>query len=575
MRKHGFYARLAVQNMRKNGKYYLPYLLTCIGAAAMFYTMFFLSENEGVNAMQGASYVMMMLGFGAGVIGIFSAILLFYTNSFLMKRRKKELGLYNILGMGKRHIARFLLWETVYTAGIGIAGGLGVGILLSKLMLLILCAILGAGVPFGFFVSGQGILWTAIAFSAIFLLCLLANLARIGKAQPIELLRGGNAGDREPKTRWLLASLGAATLIAGYVMALMVKTPLSALGLFFVAVILVIVGTYFLFVAGSIAVLKMLRRNKGYYYQTRHFIAVSGMLHRMKRNGAGLATVCILSTMVLVTISTTACLYLGAREMLDMMYPRDVQLVMRQSDQESMYQMADAVEEDAARLGVEIEDLAWMCYYPGEDDLGNSQYIGDKLTQYRDGEILGEAGQDYPPTAYVGFNVAGGSAPDALIEALHGRFNSGNFHFQSAYLDERDEMAGETYGMLGGFFFIGLLLGFLFLMATALIIYYKQVSEGYEDVAGFHIMQQVGMSEKEVRGSIHSQIMTVFFLPLFAAALHIAFAFNMITRMLAIFSLTNIGLFALCCLGTFLAFAIIYAAIYGWTAKAYYQIVKA
>ncbi len=575
MRKHGFYARLAAQNMKKNGKYYLPYLLTCSGAAAMFYTMFFLSENQGINALQGSGYVLTMLWLGSGIIGIFSAIVLFYTNSFLMKQRKKELGLYNILGMEKRHIARFLFWETAYTAFVGILGGLALGILLSKLMLLILCAILRAGVPFGFFVSGQGVWWTAVVFCAIFLLSLLTNLGRIGKSQPIELLRGGNAGDREPKTRWLAAVAGTVTLIAGYVIALMVKTPLAALGLFFVAVLLVIIGTYCLFMAGSIAVLKLLRRNKAYYYQTKHFTAVSGMLHRMKRNAAGLASVCILSTMVLVTVSTTVCLYLGMEEVLDMLYPRDVHLLMVESDQESMYAMVTAVEEEADRLGIEISELAWACYYPGENDLGNTQFIGDKLKAYQDGLVLSAEGQAYPPTAYVGFNVAGGKAPAELREALSGLLNSGAFRFQYGYVDERDKMAGETYAMLGGFFFIGLLLGFLFLMATALIIYYKQVSEGYEDAEGFRIMQQVGMNEQEVRGSIHSQVMMVFFLPLFAAGVHIAFAFNMITRLLTIFSLNNVGLFALCCLGTFLVFAAIYAAIYGWTAKAYYQIVKA
>lgn len=573
MHKAALYPRLASQSIRKNGRYYIPYFLTCTAAAAMFYIMFFLSGNEGIQALRGSAYVLSMLFLGTGIVGIFSAILIFYTNSFLMKRRKQELGLFHVLGMEKRHISLVLWWETVYTALLTIAAGLALGVLLSKLMLLLLCAILRETVPFGFFVSVPGLIWTAGVFAAIFLVCLLSNLRRIGKVKPIELLHSGGVSDREPKSRWLLAVIGLITLALGYGIAVAVKSPLSALGLFFVAVLLVIIGTFCLFIAGTITVLKLLRRNRRYYYQTRNFIAVSGMLHRMKRNAAGLAAICILCSMVLVTISTTVCLYLGTEDVLGMMYPRDFQVFLIESDQDSMHHMADILEEEAAKAGLELRDLAWTCYYPGDYEMGSKQLVGDKLRQYQDGQILGENGQDYRPTVFVGANIPGDHIPEAFTEAVEARF--GEVSFEYGYTDLRETMAFEIYSMLGGFFFIGLLLGVLFLLATVLIIYYKQVSEGYEDIRGYQIMQQVGLSQAEVRGSIRRQIMTVFFLPLCVSAVHIAFAFNMMVRMLAIFSLTNVGLFALCCLGTFLAFAVIYILVYSFTAKAYYRIVRA
>ena len=561
--------------MKKNGKYYLPYLLTCIGAAAMFYILFFLSENEGIGTLRGGTYVMVTLWLGAGVIGIFSTILIFYTNSSLMKRRKKELGLYNILGMEKRQIAHFLFWETVYTAVIGIACGIGVGILLSKLMLLLLCAILKAGVPFGFFVSTQGILWTVVVFCLIFALCLLYNWYGIKRAKPIELLRSGRDADREPRTHWLAALIGSVTLAAGYGIALSVKSPVSALGLFFVAVILVIIGTYCLFSAGSIAVLKLLRSNRAYYYQTEHFTTVSGMLHRMKRNAAGLSSICILSTMVLVTVSSTVCLYAGTEEALDNWCPRDMQIILREADEDAVNTVVEAMQDEAKKQGMKISDLAYVRYYVADADTDPAHVCGEALKEGSHGELVWATGQeDTLPDAYVGFNVTSGEVPPEFYDGIWDVIGQDSVHFKSANEAARSECSDELYGMYGGFFFIGLLLGFLFLMATALIIYYKQVSEGYEGAEGFKIMQQVGMSESEVKSSVHSQILTVFFLPILAAAVHISFAFPMITKLFKLFYMTNIALFAWCTLGALLVFAAIYAMIYALTAKVYYQIVK-
>ena len=318
MRKLDFYPRLALRSIRLNGKFYLPYLLSGVVSAAMLYDILFLNMNTGVARLKGANAVQGLLGFGALIVALFSFALICYTNGFLMKRRQKELGLYNILGMEKRHLARLLFWETVYSALICILGGLLLGILLSKLFLLLLCAVMRVDVAFGFEVPRDAVLYTGAGFGIIFLLTYLLKLLRLRRVKPIELLKGGETGEREPKTKWLLAVLGLVTTGAGYYLSITAKDPMNALELFFLAVVLVIVGTFCLFTAGSIALLKALRKNRKYYYQTRHFTAVSGMLHRMKRNAAGLATICILSTMVLVTVSTTLCLYMGVSEILNL-----------------------------------------------------------------------------------------------------------------------------------------------------------------------------------------------------------------------------------------------------------------
>lgn len=670
VRKTGFYARLAAQNIRKNGRFYLPYLLTGIGTSAMFYIMFFLMQNDGVSKMPGASTLSTLLLLGAVVIGIFSAVLLFYTNGFLMKQRKKELGLYNVLGMEKRHIARFMAWEAVYTALIVIIGGSAVGILLSKLVLLVLCAIMSFDVPFGFCVSWLGVALTAVCFAAIFFLNLLTNLWRIGRSKPIELLRGGNEGDREPKTRWVLTLIGAVSLIAGYWMAVTVKNPVTALGLFFVAVLLVILGTYCLFTAGSIAILKALRANKRYYYRANHFISVSGMLHRMKRNAAGLASICILSTMVLVTVSTTACLYFGQEDALKSQYPHEICLNFYSPGENTLETTVETVEKTAAEQNIKLKYLGYTrtldlpLRYDGsgytQDSATDIESDGITLTRFvtvdeynrvtgnsvslGSGEVLIESAKGSPviPDTFslfgMDFDVAGlvsdfeylggdyNYVPQALCvvvdsdetlnaisdaqTAKYKQFvmgavyadidgsgdeqsefcsyvtervsdtlyelndESDTYGYGSFYGVCRAENSEEFYGLYGGFFFIGIFLGFLFLMATTLIIYYKQVSEGYEDAHSYLILQQVGMGQREVRSGIKSQILTVFILPIAAAAVHVAFAFPMITKMLGLFSISNTALFGRCTLGTVGIFFIVYGAVYLLTAKAYYRIVR-
>lgn len=574
MRKLGFYPRLAARSLRLNRKFYLPFLLSGAVSAAMLYDILFLNMNRGIYQMKGANAVQGLLGFGAMVVAIFSFALLCYTNGFLMKRRQKELGLYNILGMEKRHMARLLFWETVYSALLCVGGGLLLGILLSKLFLLLLCAVMQAEVPFGFEVPSAAVTYTIVGFGAIFLLNYLMNLFRLGRVKPIELLRGTESGDREPKTKWLVALLGVITMGAGYFLSLTVSDPLNALFLFFLAVILVIVGTYCLFTAGSIALLKALRKNKKYYYRTRHFTAVSGMLHRMKRNASGLATICILSTMVLVTVSTTLCLYMGVSSILDRMYCRDVQTYVNYGAPEDLPKLKALYEHKARELGMEMEDFAALCFYaPKTEYLNNRTDIDPYLKQVDENQVAGTPA-DGPLRVYVGCNFA----PDADSSLFSAAVEVGtrDLDLSSDWCCTDDCRTGriDFWSSLGGFFFIGLFLGSLFLMAAVLIVYYKQVSEGYEDVRSFQIMQQVGMAQSEVKATIQTQIMSVFFLPLPVAACHTAGAFPMTEKLIALFGLSNQRLFLLCSAVTLLIFALVYYLVYRLTAREYYRIVK-
>ena len=574
MRKFGFYPQLALRSLRLNGKFYLPYLLSGMVSAAMLYDILFLNMNRGIYALKGVNAVQGLLGFGAIVVALFSFALLCYTNGFLMKRRQKELGLYNILGMEKRHLARLLLWETVFAALLCILGGLLLGVLLSKLFLLLLCAVIQAEVPFGFEVPSAAVTYTIVGFGAIFLLNYLMNLFRLGRVKPIELLHGGESGDREPRTKWLLALLGLVTMGAGYYLSITAEDPMNALFLFFLAVLLVIVGTYCLFTAGSIALLKALRKNKKYYYQTRHFTAVSGMLHRMKRNAAGLATICILSTMVLITVSTTLCLYLGVSSILDRMYCRDVQTYVNYGAPEDLPKVKALYERKARELGMEMEDFAALCFYaPKTEYLNNRTDIDPYLKQVDENQVAGTPA-DGPLRVYVGCNLD--EDADAGLFAASVAVGTRDLDLSSSWSFTDDCRAGRTdfWSSLGGFFFIGLFLGALFLMAAVLIVYYKQVSEGYEDARSFSIMQQVGMTQAEVKSSIRSQVSTVFFLPLLAAACHTAGAFPMTKKILLLFGLSNTGLFLLCSGLTLLVFALAYYCIYRLTAREYYRIVK-
>lgn len=680
--RNGLYPKLAAQGMRQNRRFFLPYLLALAGLTAAFYVMSALCADPGVVTMRGFAYVMVMMQIGMFVAGILSAVLLLYINSFLMKQRKKELGLYNILGMGKGNIALIQCWESLYTALLGIGGGLLLGVLFHRLATIALVSLLKFSIPFSSSLSLSAMGSTAVFFGFLLLLALALNLLRVRVSSPIDLLHGGNVGEKEPRTRWLMAVVGAACLGAGYFIAVTTKDPALAMAFYFLAVILVIIGTYCLFTAGSIALLKLLRKNKGFYYQTGHFIGVSGMLYRMKRNAVGLANICILSTMVMVMISGTLALYLGQGEIIAAQYPASLNMTVhydpaygqtlnREEAEELIRQFAAeqnvpitslrAVEflhfnalanPDTRRLEVggqgenndrravyliTAQDYAALtgspapALRPGEAAVcgqlppgfgsqltiqgisGNSEIGAPKSLTVTDSLpvithfdttfdmsetlclVLSDSVQvqefwalqsaaldnyaaDLVTTLLVELDCTN-EEEMALVDAwsdasINENFFDGTGNWEYWRVDSRAEMSVDGYAMAGGFLFLGIILGVIFLMATVLIIYYKQVSEGYEDQGRFEIMRKVGLTQREVKSSIRSQVLLVFFLPIAVAAIHILFDFNLVARMLTLFGVRTIATVALCTVGTLLAFLAVYAVVYLLTARTYYKIVK-
>ncbi len=656
MRKF-FYARLAADNLKKNRQTYLPYLISCSITCAMIYIICSLSMNEGLSKMAaGATSTPIVLRFGTYIAMFFAAIFLFYTNSFLMKHRRKEFGLYQLLGMEKRHLARVLLLETFYTALITTVCGFLLGILLDKLMFLLLLRIIGivsAKVPFGFHICGEAILLVAAFFGIVFILILLNAVRIVHFTKPVNMLSGANAGEREPKTKLIMAILGVILVGAGYIMSICAKDTGLILKFMLPAVLDVIVGTYFLFIAGSIALLKLLKRNKSFYYKTRHFTAISGMIYRMKQNAVGLSTICILSTMVLVLISSTSCMLLGAKDMIAKSVSREVTIeCFLRPDEEP--ECVEKVNQYLASKGITPEnpisyssvtaasfftDGKFQEYNfenprrsgePQEINLICNEYYA-QLTgsdiKLEPNEILLSSTEEFPTLRQQtelfgykfkikqlidpipGFNDqrSGVAVVVSDVETLRKiSKNHGMLLFSYAFdmpVEREDEVFGdfetresgdhtledqlsfdflqlknEMYTMymsvFGGFFFIALFLGLLFMLQMVLMIYYKQLSEGHDDRRRYIIMQNVGMSLHEVRQTIRSQILTVFFLPLVTAAIHTAFCIPIITRVLSEMELTNNSLIYLILGGTFVAFSLIYALIYALTAKTYYRIVS-
>ncbi len=661
----GMYTKLAITNIKNNRQFYFPYLLTGIITVAMFYIMCALESNPGIQSMPGAKDLGLILRLGIGVIGIFAVIFLFYTNSFIIKRRKKELGIYNILGMEKRHIAKILSKEAFFTAIIAIGGGLVTGVLFHKLACMLLYRMIGfnGGITFSF--SKKGVMITAILFAIVYLLTYIYDLFQVQLANPIELLQSGNKGEREPKTKAIMAVLGVLCLGTGYFIAITTKNPIKALTLFFVAVILVIIGTYLLFTAGSIALLKILRRNKGYYYQTKHFTSVSGMIYRMKQNAVGLANICILSTMVLVAVSTTVSLYVGVEDIMKERYPNEINIsayydtgalaedsiapIVEKSvkesgrkirheedylelyfaaikdqgqyslDKEKVKTAGDRVsgfvvltrEDCKKKYNEEIPELAEnevALFTIKKTDmdtlvLENRSYHVKEIKQFQNTEDFETIADIMDEYYYVIVNDVQDMERLWQLQKEIYQENSSSISRQvrldidgdseqkkecfeniktalgpeqakaRILIDSRQSSLDEFYQIYGGFLFLGLFLGILFLMITVLIIFYKQISEGYDDKERFSIMEKVGMSNDEVKATIRSQVRTVFFLPILMAAIHVGMAFPMIKRLLSLFGLSNTALFAGCMAGTILVFALIYLLVFLKTSKTYYKIV--
>ena len=655
--KHFFYSKLAITNLKNNRQTYVPYLLTSALSVMMFYMIDALNRDKSIKQVT-LHYI---LNYSTVIIGFFAIILLFYTNSFLIKRRKKELGVYHILGMGKLHIAKMMALEVLMTAAISIGSGLILGISFGKLMYLILLKILHSGNDMHFAISFPSIAYSILLFGIIFFLTFAYNLLQIRLANPIDLLHGGQVGEKEPKTKWFLALIGVITLGIGYAIALTTTSPLEALFKFFLAVVCVIIGTYALFTVGSIVILKGLKKKKSYYYHPNHFTAVSGMLYRMKQNAVGLANICILSTMVLVMISTTVSLYIGMEDILNTRFPHAVSIM---ADQKESTAVQKIIDESCKTYGTKVE--SGISYRSIEHTminhgntfapiLGNQDYSaqntvsvtmlplsdynkmnGTSLNLKENEVLLYRTDASYkkhtivivdktyhvvkelssmkvepknhssilshyyivfsdihPVSSYLSsFVKKQANIEDSSLKQVYVRF-SFNLKGSEASIrsclnhmkkqcDAADNILFESrelskqsfYELYGGLFFMGIYLGIMFLIATVLIIYYKQISEGYDDRERYQIMQKVGMSKQEVRRSIKSQVLSVFFLPLIVATIHIAVAFKVIVKLLGALNLTNVMLFAICTIATVLLFGIFYAIVYAITAREYYRIVN-
>ena len=671
--KKGIYRSLAISGIRKNKKLYLPYILTCTGMVMMCYIVSFIATSPVFTTISGGDMVKQLLSMGFGILSVFSLLFLFYTNSFLIRRRKKEFGLYNILGMGKKNLSLVLLLETFFIGAFSIACGLFLGILFSKFSELAMVKILGGETEFTLSIGFSAISQTVILFCVIFLLLFLNSLRQLHLSNPVELLRSENTGEKPPKANWLVALLGVVILAGAYYLAVTISDPVSAILWFFVAAIMVIIATYLLFMAGSVALCRILQKNKRYYYKTNHFVSVSSMAYRMKRNGAGLASICILCTMVLIMVSSTACLYMGTEDSIRSRYPRHInlygnaatqQVLWGEAPQDTQAQAEALVEEQGytlqnvqtyrtAAFGGVIEGnqirfdnsiysnrwdtVAKICQFfvvpladynrvvGAQETLKADEVLiystkelsyGEDTIRLGDGPVYtvkkqvsqfvknGIDSMQIFPTVYLFVNDPealikpvenvimedSGSSPliyqwyygfdlscdqeaqEALYEVLMNRLENTPDFF--VYGECAAAERGYLYGMYGGLFFLGILLGIVFVFAAVLIIYYKQISEGYEDQSRFAIMQKVGMSKKDIRRSINSQILTVFFLPLIAAGVHLAFAFPMIRKLLLLFSLTNFPLLVGVTAACYLVFALFYLLVYRATSRSYFAIVS-
>lgn len=659
MRKTSFYPKLAACNLWRNHKTYVPYLLASIVSIFTFYTMLAINTGDTLTGIRQEAIVRSFTAIGTIIVGLFCGILIFYTNSFLIKRRKKEIGLYSVLGMEKRNIAVLMLYETVFMAGIALLLGLGLGMLLSKLIYWILLRMIRLPVVVSMPISPSALLGTVIYFVIIFIIALLFNLMQVRMANPIRLMQNAKSGERQPKASWLVTIIGIACIGGAYFIATYFTSPSEVLMMFLLAVALVIIGTFCLFTSGSIALLKLMRRNKKYYYKPQHFISVSGMIYRMKQNAAGLATICILSCMVLATVASVVSLNIGAEESLRVQMPSEVSInyvsegnpdaaldvantLAEQTGVQlkniNQYRAADINELETAQGVFEtpieydgIQRIDWFSLRLLEDYADNEakgvtleedealmlvyggEYAGDTLTingvelkvkpverlcvEYSDmrsaarnivlvlkdidvmdkitAGLLGDAATS-ALRPYLSFDLEGADENkaafiskyrqemEAIPEAMEGLVR----------LNLREESKEDWYGTNGAFLFIGVYFGILFMLAAALIIYYKQLSEGYDDAERFEILQKVGMSEAEVKKTINRQILTVFFLPLVVALLHIGVAFVPLSRIMVVFGIINIPLLLACFAGTALVYAIVYFIVFRQTARTYFSIVR-
>ena len=657
-----FYSKFALNNLVKNKRFILPYILSTIFTIASFYILTSLSLGKNLDKLpQGISATKQVLGFGVIVIAIFSAIFLFYTYSFLIKRRVREFGLYSVLGMTKKQIARILILETIFIAVITLVFGLAFGLLFDKLMLLVLLKLFTAGVSFGFVITPIAVFLTILLFGGIFFLLLIYTVIKISRLKIVALLKEENHGEREPKARFILAILGLGLTGYGYYLAQTIQNPIKAITMFFIAVLAVIFGTYLIFMAVSITVLKLMKNNKTFYYKPKNFISVSGLLYRMKRNAVGLANICILSTMVLVTMGTTSALYAGSEDAYNTRFPRDIIINGYRSTEGKLAEIEKNVKKATQDAGVETKDLVsynmlnvvgrlngteinYESEFTGSFDkiktivvlelkdynkvskeqktlnAGETLLFIDKKGKYEANEItvqgvnlkikekltdfpgaLGTAAANIMDTYYVvvkdnadvkkiesalkkklnisdgegeifnyvGFNISDKSKEAKVIENFKQLEKEGNINIEG-----KAENETNFKGFYASFLFIGVFISMIFVVSQVVIMYYKQISEGYEDKGKFGIMRKVGLTDKQIKQSIRSQVLMIFFAPLAVATLHTVVAYPFIEKILKLFLATNNNVFLIALAVTIAVFAVFYLIVYLITSRIYYRIIK-
>lgn len=657
-----FYSKFALNNLVKNKRFILPYILSAIFTIASFYILTSLSLGKNLDKLpQGISATKQVLGFGVIVIAIFSAIFLFYTYSFLIKCRVREFGLYSVLGMTKKQIVRILILETIFIAVITLVFGLAFGLLFDKLMLLVLLKLFTAGVSFGFVITPIAVFLTILLFGGIFFLLLIYTVIKISRLKIVALLKEENNGEREPKARFILAILGLGLTGYGYYLAQTIQNPIKAITMFFIAVLAVIFGTYLIFMAVSITVLKLMKNNKTFYYKPKNFISVSGLLYRMKRNAVGLANICILSTMVLVTMGTTSALYAGSEEAYNIRFPRDIIVNGYRSTESKLTEIEKNVKRAVQDAGVEAKDLVSynmlnvigrlngteISYETGtvgsldklrtvvvielkdynkvskeQKTLNNGETLLfiDKKGKYEANEIavqgvnlkikekltefpgaLGTAAANIMDTYYVvvkdkdtvkeiesalkkklsisddeggifnyvGFNISDKTKEAKVIENFKKLEKEGNINIEG-----KAENETNFKGFYASFLFIGMFISMIFVVSQVVIMYYKQISEGYEDKGKFGIMRKVGLTDRQIKQSIRSQVLMIFFAPLAVATLHTVVAYPFIEKILKLFLATNNNVFLIALAVTIAVFAVFYLIVYLITSRIYYRIIK-
>lgn len=568
------YARLAKTNLSKNRQNILPYLLSCIGTVVMFFIMDTLAQGSGFDSMIGKDTILTVMGMGTYIIGLFAVIFLIYSNSFLAKRRKKEFGLFQILGMEKKHLAKILFFESLYLWAASLGIGILLGVLLYRLLFLVLMKLTGLNGTIGFAFSAKAVGSTMLLFGLTFVINFLLSLRQIHVSQPVELLHGGAQGEREPKTKLLTAVLGFMLLGVGYYLALTCQSSMDALDKFFNAIALVMVGTYCLFSAGSIAFLKILKKNKNYYYQTRHFTSISGMLYRMKQNAVGLANICILSTGVLLVISISTCLWTGIEEVTYTRFPHQISIEANTGVSGIMKTVEPVsqkmIEEVKTGIDQHLEEKQLRKKYESDQRYYVMLAAVDRnkveKTQSDDAaaSTLIKIMEESEYNQVTGEQITVGDEIETIL--TESSFNG--------WVEVREKERNTVYSLYGSLLFLGVFVGALFLMGAVMIIYYKQVSEGFDDRKRFQIMQKVGMSRKEIRQTIQSQVVTVFFMPLAVAVVHTMVAFPLTRRIMAMLNFPDSNLFLAATAITIAAFAVVYLIVYVLTARAYYKIVE-